>query len=172
MYQNLAIIDQYFPPGDTFPATSHTFATAAISAWRNRVDGSRSHCAASYDDVAGDKISNMLGRAAFRVNAAVLAALIFCRSSALAQSLTDRGTEADKKTVVHGVLTRQGPDRRSFWAITDTNGRTWEVIEVSPEGQARFRRLENLRIVAHIKHVRAALRDQVRVLKITADRQN
>jgi hypothetical protein len=111
----------------------------------------------------------MVGRTAFIVSATAVAAMIFCMSSAMPQTLTEPRVKIDDIIVLHGVLTRQGMDRRSFWAITDTEGRTWEIVEVSPKEKTEFRRLENLRIVARIQLVRIALRKQVRVVEIAAD---
>lgn len=68
--------------------------------------------------------------------------------------------------IVHGVLTRQGPDRHSFWAITDLQGRTWEILEPTPEQVLRFERLQNARIVARLRVVPASLRLGARLIQI------
>jgi len=74
-------------------------------------------------------------------------------------------------TVIYGVLTRQGPDRSSYWAETDANGKTWQLVRLTSEQSARFERLQNHYVVAHVAHVRTALREEVRVIDIAEQRR-
>ena len=67
---------------------------------------------------------------------------------------------------VSGTLTRKGPDQTSFWAITDGAGKVWEVVEVTPQLDARFRRIQNGPVTVLVERKGRLIFEQVRVLDV------
>jgi hypothetical protein len=67
---------------------------------------------------------------------------------------------------VSGILTRKGPDETSFWAVTDGAGKIWEVVEVTPQLDARFRRVQNGPVTLLVERTGRLIFEQVRVLDV------
>lgn len=67
---------------------------------------------------------------------------------------------------VSGILTRKGPDETSFWAITDGAGKVWEVVEVTPQLDTRFRRVQNGPVTVLVERRGRSIFEQVRVLDV------
>jgi hypothetical protein len=65
-----------------------------------------------------------------------------------------------------GRLSRKGPDETSFWAVTDDAGKVWEIVEVTPELDARFRRIQNAPVTVRVERRGRGLFDQARVLEV------
>jgi hypothetical protein len=67
---------------------------------------------------------------------------------------------------VSGTLTRKGPDETSFWAITDGAGKVWEVVEVTPQLDARFRRVQNGPVTVLVERKGRSIFEQIRVIDV------
>jgi hypothetical protein len=50
---------------------------------------------------------------------------------------------------VSGWLTQKGPDRESFWAITDAHGTVWRITNPRSVGLQRLARLQQLQVAAN-----------------------
>jgi len=69
-------------------------------------------------------------------------------------------------TELSGVLSRKGPAETSCWAVTDAAGKTWVIVEVTPQLEARFRSLQNGRVTFQVERRGRALFEQVRVIDV------
>ena len=67
---------------------------------------------------------------------------------------------------ITGLLTRKGPDETSFWAVTDGSGKVWEIVEVTPQLDARFRALQNATVTLRVERKGRMVLEQVRVLDV------
>jgi hypothetical protein len=65
-----------------------------------------------------------------------------------------------------GYLSRKGPAETSTWAVTDEAGKVWEIVEVTPELDARFRRIQNAQVTLRVERKGRVLFEQVRVLEV------
>jgi hypothetical protein len=73
-----------------------------------------------------------------------------------------------EELVISGYLTRQGTDRTSAWVVTDTDGHSWELVNLDSTALNRVLALRNQRVVAHVEFMRHFLREEVRVISIKA----
>ena len=76
------------------------------------------------------------------------------------------GVQPAAATELSGRLSRKGPDETSTWAVTDAAGKVWEIVEVTPELDARFRRIQNAQVTLRVERNGRVLFDQVRVLDV------
>ncbi len=65
-----------------------------------------------------------------------------------------------------GFLSRKGPAETSFWAVTDPDGKVFEIVEVTPQLETRFRDLQNGRVTFRVERRGRVLLEQVRVTEV------
>jgi len=65
-----------------------------------------------------------------------------------------------------GRLSRKGPAETSFWAVTDDAGKVWEIVEITPQLETRFRNLQNAPVAFRVERKGGGLFEQVRVLEV------
>ena len=65
-----------------------------------------------------------------------------------------------------GFLSRKGPAETSFWGVTDPDGKLWEIVEVTPLLEARFRNLQNGQVTFQVERRGRAPFEQVRVIDV------
>jgi len=65
-----------------------------------------------------------------------------------------------------GRLSRKGPAEASFWAVTDDAGKVWEIVEITPQLETRFRNLQNAPVAFRVERKGGGLFEQVRVLEV------
>jgi hypothetical protein len=107
-----------------------------------------------------------------RSTIAILAcSLLGCASPAAAPapppaspSITDPRPGATAELT--GILSRKGPAETSFWGVTDPAGKLWEIVEVTPQLEARFRDLQNGQVTFQVERRGRALFEQVRVIDV------
>ncbi len=76
------------------------------------------------------------------------------------------GVQPAAATELSGRLSRKGPSETSTWAVTDDAGKVWEIVEVTPDLDARFRRIQNAQVTLRVERKGRVLFDQVRVLDV------
>jgi len=109
----------------------------------------------------------MIGPAA----AALAVALLGCAQAAPAPAgppaadgqATGTGTGTVELT---GFLSRKGPAETSWWAVTDATGKVFQVVDVTPELDARFRSLQNAQVTLRVERKGKILIDEVRVREV------
>jgi hypothetical protein len=79
---------------------------------------------------------------------------------------TAGGREPAATMELSGYLSRKGPAETSTWAVTDEAGKVWEIVEVTPELDARFRRIQNAQVTLRVERKGRVLFEQVRVLEV------
>ena len=87
-------------------------------------------------------------------------------TAASAQVEDQPAVHATATIAIRGILTRQGPDRRSFWAITDSDGRTWRIIKPTPQEYRRYEAFQNQFVIGRVQIVQGT---GVRVLRMRLD---
>jgi hypothetical protein len=79
---------------------------------------------------------------------------------------TAAGLQPAATMELSGRLSRKGPDETSFWAVTDDAGKVWEVVEVTPQLEKRFRSLQNAPVTVRVERRGRGVLEQVRVLEV------
>ena len=105
-----------------------------------------------------------------RTTVAVAAsALLACAPMPPAPSpATAPGAEAPPAATLElsGRLSRKGPAETSFWAVTDGAGAVWEIVETTPELEARLGRLQNGQVTLRAERKGRLVFERVRVLDV------
>ncbi len=97
---------------------------------------------------------------------AVLAALAGCAQPAPAPPASPGSSASAGPVELSGRLSRKGPDETSFWAVTGADGKTWQIVDVSPALEARLRPLEHRQVVLRVEPAGRSLLEQVRVVEV------
>ncbi len=74
--------------------------------------------------------------------------------------------QATGTVVLSGYLSRKGPAETSYWAVTDATGKVFQIVDVTPDLDAQFRRLQNSQLTVRVERKGRAVLDQVRVLDV------
>jgi hypothetical protein len=69
-------------------------------------------------------------------------------------------------TELTGILSRKGPAETSWWAVTDASGKVFQIVEVTPELDARFRKLQNAQVTLRVERKGKILFEEVRVREV------
>ncbi len=65
-----------------------------------------------------------------------------------------------------GYLSRKGPAETSYWAVTDRAGKVYQLVDVTPDLDARFRSLQNAQVTLRVERKGGVLFEQVRVREV------
>lgn len=101
------------------------------------------------------------------VIAALAAAALGCSQATPVPAAppTAEGQEATPLEL-SGRLSRKGPAETPFWAVTDDSGKVWELVLVTAEQDARFRRLQNAQVTLRVERKGRTILEQVRVVEV------
>ncbi len=129
-----------------------------------RLHAHRRRRAGGHVDHARDPLGDPLTRSALVVLAS---AVLGCAQATPAPADPPAaGVQPAAATELSGRLSRKGPSETSTWAVTDAAGKVWEIVEVTPELDARFRRIQNAQVTLRVERKGRVLFDQVRVLDV------
>lgn len=97
----------------------------------------------------------------------LVAALVGCAQAAPAPdgppSIDGQATATMDLT---GHLSRKGPAETSWWAVTDATGKVFQIVDVDPELDARFRKLQNAQVTLRVERKGKVLFEEVRVREV------
>jgi hypothetical protein len=101
--------------------------------------------------------------------AVAASALLGCAQAPPAPApATAPGAEAAPAATLEltGRLSRKGPAETSFWAVTDGSGEVWEIVETTPELEARLARLQNGQVTLRVERKGRLVFERVRVVDV------
>ncbi len=99
--------------------------------------------------------------------AAVAATLLGCAQATPPPAAPPSVDEPATGTMeLSGFLSRKGPAETSYWAVTDGTGKVFQIVDVTPELDARFRRLQNAPVTLRVQRKGGVLFEQVRVQEV------
>jgi hypothetical protein len=103
-----------------------------------------------------------------RATLALAASALLACAQAPPAPATAPGAEARPPETLElsGRLSRKGPAETSFWAVTDGSGAVWEIVETTPELDARLGRLQNGQVTLRVERKGRLVFERVRVLDV------